>query len=96
MQSRRQWLWMLTAVTFAFCFSTMASQSQAFIESTDTEGRLPMTQRAQMVRRVREILTTGGWTAVRVRQLYHDRDEVTLSAWRGFGGDARPPKKPRG
>ena len=42
MQSRRRWLWMLTAVAFAFCFSAIASQSQAFIESTDTEGQLPM------------------------------------------------------
>ena len=55
--------------------------------------KLPMRRRADMVRRVKEILATGGWTAVRVRQLYHDRDEVTVAAWRGFGTDARAPRK---
>ena len=24
----------------------------------------------------------GGWQNLRARQLYHDREEVTLSAWR--------------
>jgi hypothetical protein len=40
MKSRRQWLWMLTAVAFAF-FCAAASQTQAFVESTDTDGELP-------------------------------------------------------
>jgi len=44
--------------------------------------KLPMKKKVDMIRRVREILTTGGWRNIRVRQLYHDRDEVTLSAWR--------------
>jgi 23S rRNA (cytidine2498-2'-O)-methyltransferase len=57
--------------------------------------KLPMRRRAEMLRRVQEILKTGGWTGVRARQLYHDRDEVTLAAWRGFGVDARPPRKAR-
>ena len=26
--------------------------------------------------------TDGGWQDVRTRQLYHDRDEITLGAWR--------------
>ncbi len=53
--------------------------------------KLPMKQRVDMLGRVREILTTGGWTGLRVRQLYHDREEVTLFAWRGFGIDTRTP-----
>ncbi len=53
--------------------------------------KLPMRKRAEMMKRVKEILKTGGWTGVRVRQLYHDRDEVTVAAWRGFGIDARAP-----
>lgn len=56
--------------------------------------KLPMNRRVDMLARVREILTTGGWTGLRMRQLYHDRYEVTLTAWRGFGIDtriARPP-----
>ena len=44
--------------------------------------KLPMKQKVEMVRRVREIVESGGWREVRVRQLYHDRDEVTLGAWR--------------
>lgn len=51
--------------------------------------KLPMKQRVAMLDRVREILATGGWTGLKVRQLYHDRDEVTLFAWRGFGLDTR-------
>jgi 23S rRNA (cytidine2498-2'-O)-methyltransferase len=57
--------------------------------------KLPMNKRAAMVQRVLEILRTGGWTALKARQLYHDRDEVTIAGWRGFGGDARPPAKKR-
>ena len=51
--------------------------------------KLPMNRRVDMLARVREILTTGGWTGLRMRQLYHDRDEVTLTGWRGFGVDTR-------
>lgn len=51
--------------------------------------KLPMSRRVAMLARVREILTTGGWTGLRMRQLYHDRDEVTLAGWRGFGVDTR-------
>ncbi|MBL9004610.1 MAG: 23S rRNA (cytidine(2498)-2'-O)-methyltransferase RlmM [Myxococcales bacterium] len=51
--------------------------------------KLPMKQRVAMLGRVREILESGGWTGLRARQLYHDRDEVTLFAWRGFGLDTR-------
>ncbi|MCS6913006.1 MAG: 23S rRNA (cytidine(2498)-2'-O)-methyltransferase RlmM [Myxococcota bacterium] len=58
--------------------------------------KLPMRQRAAMLARVKEILATGGWVDVRARQLYHDRDEVTVAAWRGFGVDARPPQRRAG
>ncbi len=44
--------------------------------------KLPMRKKAEMLVRVREILTEGGWTNLRVRQLYHDREEVTVAAVR--------------
>jgi 23S rRNA (cytidine2498-2'-O)-methyltransferase len=44
--------------------------------------KLPMKKKAEMLVRVREILTDGGWTNLRVRQLYHDREEVTIGAVR--------------
>ncbi len=51
--------------------------------------KLPMKKRVEMVGRIREILATGGWTGIKIRQLYHDREEVTVAAWRGFGRDTR-------
>jgi 23S rRNA (cytidine2498-2'-O)-methyltransferase len=42
--------------------------------------KLPMTHKASIVREVREIVHGGGWRNVRTRQLYHDRDEITLTA----------------
>lgn len=44
--------------------------------------KLPMKQKAQALLRVRDILEDGGWGSLRVRQLYHDRDEVTIGAVR--------------
>lgn len=44
--------------------------------------KLPMKQKASIVREVREIVHGGGWKRVRTRQLYHDRDEITLTAIR--------------
>jgi 23S rRNA (cytidine2498-2'-O)-methyltransferase len=44
--------------------------------------KLPMKQRAATVAEVVKIVADGGWKNVRARQLYHDREEVTLSAWR--------------
>lgn len=45
--------------------------------------KLPMTRKAEMVEKAREVLLAkGAWRAVRFRQLYHDRDEVTLCAHR--------------
>ena len=42
--------------------------------------KLPMKDRLPMVQRVRAVLEDAGWRHLRVRQLYHDRDEVTVSA----------------
>jgi 23S rRNA (cytidine2498-2'-O)-methyltransferase len=42
--------------------------------------KLPMKRKAEMVRRIAELLTTSGYTNVRMRQLYHDREEITLTA----------------
>jgi 23S rRNA (cytidine2498-2'-O)-methyltransferase len=44
--------------------------------------KLPMKHRVEFVQRVVQIVESGGWRDVRARQLYHDREEVTLSAWR--------------
>jgi 23S rRNA (cytidine2498-2'-O)-methyltransferase len=44
--------------------------------------KLPMKQRVEFVERVVAIVAQGGWQDVRARQLYHDREEVTISAWR--------------
>lgn len=43
--------------------------------------KLPMKRKVDMVRRVLEILESAGWRGLRVRQLYHDRDEVTVFGW---------------
>ena len=44
--------------------------------------KLPMKRMAEFVARVREIVESGGWSDVRTRHLYHDREEITLTAWR--------------
>jgi 23S rRNA (cytidine2498-2'-O)-methyltransferase len=44
--------------------------------------KLPMKRKAEMVARVRAIVSQSGWRDVRSRQLYHDRDEITLVAHR--------------
>lgn len=43
--------------------------------------KLPMTQKAAILAQILEILRDAGWEGLRARQLYHDRDEVTLYAW---------------
>jgi len=40
--------------------------------------KLPMKDKNPVLFRVRHILEQGGWQALRIRQLYHDRDEVTV------------------
>jgi 23S rRNA (cytidine2498-2'-O)-methyltransferase len=42
--------------------------------------KLPMKRKADMVAEIRRTLEQGGWNAVRTRQLYHDRDEFTVTA----------------
>ena len=44
--------------------------------------KLPMKQRVDFVEKVLETVAEGGWQGVRGRQLYHDREEITISAWR--------------
>ncbi len=40
--------------------------------------KLPMKRKVDMVHEVRTLLATAGWKDLRTRQLYHDRDEITL------------------
>jgi 23S rRNA (cytidine2498-2'-O)-methyltransferase len=42
--------------------------------------KLPMRRKAATVRDIVGILERDGWRAVRARQLYHDREEVTMTA----------------
>lgn len=44
--------------------------------------KLPMKKKAEYLLRVRDILESSGWTNLRVRQLYHDREEVTVAGVR--------------
>jgi 23S rRNA (cytidine2498-2'-O)-methyltransferase len=41
--------------------------------------KLPMRKKAEYLLRVRDILGSSGWGTLRARQLYHDRDEVTVA-----------------
>lgn len=42
--------------------------------------KLPMKRKAETVLDLRAVIAAGGWRRVRTRQLYHDRDEITLTA----------------
>ncbi len=42
--------------------------------------KLPMRDKVATLERARALLAGGGWKALRMRQLYHDRDEVTVVA----------------
>lgn len=44
--------------------------------------KLPMKRRVEFVARVEKTVEEGGWRDVKIRHLYHDREEVTLAAWR--------------
>ncbi len=45
--------------------------------------KLPMKDKNPILWRARGILEEAGWRGVKMRQLYHDRDEVTVTARRG-------------
>jgi len=43
--------------------------------------KLPMTKKAEILARIRQIMISEGeWKHLRTKQLYHDRDEITLTA----------------
>ncbi|MET0384545.1 MAG: SAM-dependent methyltransferase [Polyangiales bacterium] len=42
--------------------------------------KLPMKRKVEMVDRLRGVLAEQGFTGIRTRQLYHDREEITLTA----------------
>jgi 23S rRNA (cytidine2498-2'-O)-methyltransferase len=42
--------------------------------------KLPMKDKLPLVWRARSVLEAAGWSALHIRQLYHDRDEVTVRA----------------
>jgi 23S rRNA (cytidine2498-2'-O)-methyltransferase len=44
--------------------------------------KLPMRKKAAIVERARAVVASGGFRKLRTRQLYHDRDEITLVAHR--------------
>jgi 23S rRNA (cytidine2498-2'-O)-methyltransferase len=41
--------------------------------------KLPMNDKNATLHRIRHVLAQGNWTDVKLRQLYHDRDEVTAT-----------------
>jgi 23S rRNA (cytidine2498-2'-O)-methyltransferase len=43
--------------------------------------KLPMRKKAEVLAKIKDIIAGGGWRGIRARQLYFDRDEVTLFAW---------------
>jgi 23S rRNA (cytidine2498-2'-O)-methyltransferase len=43
--------------------------------------KLPMTKKAEVLSRVKQVLRDGNWRELRAKQLYHDRDEVTIRAY---------------
>jgi 23S rRNA (cytidine2498-2'-O)-methyltransferase len=45
--------------------------------------KLPMKDKNPVLFRVRQTLESGGWKNLKMRQLYHDRDEVTVTATAG-------------
>lgn len=56
--------------------------------------KLPMKKKADMLRQVLAILEDGGWTGLRARQLFHDRDEVTIFGWLSPTAAHRPAQAP--
>ncbi len=56
--------------------------------------KLPMKRKASMVKEVLGLLRAAGWQGVRARQLYHDRDEVTVFGWLDPRRATRGPQAP--
>jgi 23S rRNA (cytidine2498-2'-O)-methyltransferase len=42
--------------------------------------KLPMKRKVEMLERLRAVLSASGFASIRMRQLYHDREEITLTA----------------
>ena len=42
--------------------------------------KLPMKRKAEWVARLRELLAASGYQLIGTRQLYHDREEITVTA----------------
>jgi 23S rRNA (cytidine2498-2'-O)-methyltransferase len=55
---------------------------RAWAQTLVANIKLPMKDKNPVLHRVKHILTEGGWKHLSVRQLYHDRDEVTVMARR--------------
>lgn len=51
--------------------------------------KLPMKQKAKILDEILAVLREGGWEGLRARQLYHDRDEITVFGWLNAGIVAR-------
>jgi 23S rRNA (cytidine2498-2'-O)-methyltransferase len=43
--------------------------------------KLPMRKKVEILSKILDVLAAAGWRGIRSRQLYHDRDEVTVFAW---------------
>ena len=43
--------------------------------------KLPMRHKALFIERIKEIISSGNWQHLRARHLYHDRDEISFTAW---------------
>jgi 23S rRNA (cytidine2498-2'-O)-methyltransferase len=56
--------------------------------------KLPMKQKTATLDRVKSTLEAAGWEDVRIRQLYHDREEVTLYAHLSARLAVRPAQAP--
>ncbi|MGF1509671.1 MAG: SAM-dependent methyltransferase [Myxococcota bacterium] len=56
--------------------------------------KLPMKMKVSTLKQVRDTLSEAGWEGIKIRQLFHDRDEVTLYAHLSAGLAARPAQAP--
>lgn len=56
--------------------------------------KLPMRKKVQQLEEVVAILKEGGWTGLRGRHLFHDRDEVTVYGWLSAAQARRPARAP--